>query len=69
MLNNSNTINPPSEELCDFIVGKLAISHSALELGMKRSSLENSPLPVVMWSYGLITISQLKIILLWLKDN
>ena len=69
MINKSNSINPPSEELCNFIIDKLGISQSALELGLKRCSIENSPLPIVMWSYGLITLSQLKIILLWLKDN
>ena len=69
MKNTSNIINPPSVELCNFIIEKLGISQNALELGVKRSSIENSPLPVVMWSYGLITISQLQIILLWLKDN
>ena len=69
MINTSNSINPPSDELCNFIIDKLGISQEALELGMKRSSLENSPLPIVMWRYGLITLSQLKIILLWLKNN
>jgi len=69
MINISNSINPPSAELCNFIIDKLGISQGALELGMKRSCLENSPLPIVMWSYGLITFSQLKIILLWLKNN
>ena len=69
MITTSNSINPPSDELCNFITDKLGISQSALELGLKRASLENSPLPIVMWSYGLITISQLQIILLWLKDN
>ena len=69
MINSSNLIYPPSDELCNFIIDKLGISQSALELGIKRSNLENSPLPIVMWSYGLITISQLQIILLWLKEN
>ena len=69
MINSSNYINPPSEELCNFIIDKLGISQEAIELGIKRSCLENSPLPIVMWSYGLITLSQLKIILLWLKNN
>ena len=69
MINTSNSINPPSDELCNFIIDKLGISQEALELGMKRSCLENSPLPIVMWSYGLITLSQLKIILLWLRNN
>ena len=66
---NRNSINPPSKELCNFIIDKLGISQSALDLGVKRSFLENSPLPIVMLSYGLITLSQLKLILLWLKDN
>tara|TARA_B100000965_G_scaffold43858_1_gene32133 strand:- start:111 stop:320 length:210 start_codon:yes stop_codon:yes gene_type:complete len=69
MINTTNQINQPTKELCNFIVEKIGISQSALELGVKRSSLENSPLPIVMWSYGLITISQLEMILLWLKDN
>ena len=69
MINTSNSINPPTDELCNFIIDKLGISQSALDLGVKRCSLENSPLPIVMWSYGLITLSQLKIILLWLNDN
>ena len=69
MINTNNSINPPSDELCNFIIDKLGVSQSALELGVKRAALENSPLPVVMWSYGLITISQLQIILLWSKEN
>ena len=66
---SSNSINPPSDELCNFIVYKMNISKSAMELGLKRCKLENSPLPIVMWSYGLITLSQLRSILSWLKDN
>ncbi len=69
MSTTDKILNQPSEELCDFIIGKLGISSSALELGIKRSNSENAPLPIVMWSYGLINLSQLKIILLWLKDN
>ena len=69
MINTSNSINPPSAELCNFIIDKLGISQGALELGMKRSCLENSPLPIVMWSYRSITFNQLKITLLWLKTN
>ena len=65
MINTNKPIKPPSEELCDFIVDKLGISQSALDLGIKRSSLENSPLPIVMWNYGLLNINQLKKILSW----
>ena len=65
----NNSINPASDELCNFIIHKLKIRERALELGVKRCTYENSPLPIVMWSYGLITLSQLNTILLWLKDN
>ena len=68
-MKTSNAINPPSEEMCNFIIDKLGISQGALDLGVKRSTLENTPLPIVMWSYGLITISQLQLILSWSKDN
>ena len=68
-MKTSNAINPPSEEMCNFIIDKLGISQGALDLGVKRSTLENTPLPIVMWTYGLITISQLKTIYIWSKDN
>ena len=69
MINTSKPINPPSDKLCKFIVDKLGISKSALDLGIKRSSLENTPLPIVMWSYGLLTLVQLKLIFDWQKEN
>ena len=65
MINTNKPIQQPSKELCDFIIDKLGISKSALDLGIKRSLLENSPLPIVMWSYGLITLPQLKLVLSW----
>ena len=68
MINSSNPIYPPSEELCNFIIDKLGISEDALQLGIKRSYLENSPLPIVMWSYGLLTLPQLEIVLSWQKN-
>ena len=69
MVNTNKPINPPSKELCDFIINKLGISQSALELGIKRSYIENSPLPIVMWSYGLLSLPQFQTILSWQKDN
>ena len=69
MLITNKPIKYPSNELCDFIIYKLGISQNALDLGIKRSIIENSPLPIVMWSYGLLTLDQLKIILSWQKDH
>mgnify|MGYP001360252407 CR=1 FL=1 len=69
MIKTSKPIEPPSEELCDFIINNIGISEDALDLGIKRSLLENAPLPIVMWSYGLLTLPQLKMILSWQKYN
>tara|TARA_B100001250_G_C19789492_1_gene785759 strand:- start:324 stop:560 length:237 start_codon:yes stop_codon:yes gene_type:complete len=68
MINTNKPINVPSEELCNFILVKLGISQKALELGIKRACVENSPLPIVMWSYGLVTLQQLKSILSWQEN-
>ena len=69
MINTNKPISPPSSELCDFIIYKLGISQSALDLGLKRAKLENSPLPIVMLSYGLLNLKQMKVILAWQKDH
>ena len=69
MINTSKPIDPPTDELCDFIINKLGISEDALKLGIKRAHLENSPLAIVMWSYGLLTLPQLNNILVWQKVN
>jgi len=69
MVDTSKPINPPSEDLCDFIIYKIGISQSALEFGVRRSYLENAPLPIVMWSYGLITLPQLGNIISWQKNH
>ena len=68
MINTNKPISTSSKDLSEFMINKLGISESALELGKRRSLLENSPLPIVIWSYGLITLSQLNIILTWQKN-
>ena len=69
MINTTNSIDPPSEDLCNFIIDKLGISQEALNLGVKRCFLENSPLPSIMWSYGVIPLTQLEVILTWQKNK
>ena len=69
MINTNKPINQPTDELCDFIRDKLGISQGALELGIRRSCIENSPLPIVMWSYGLVNHSQLNMLLSWQRNH
>ena len=46
----------------------LGLSENSLNLGLKQAQLEQAPLPVVLWSFGLISLEQLDQVLAW-QDN
>jgi hypothetical protein len=41
------------------------MSENALALGLKQAQLEQAPLPVVLWRFGLISLEQLDQLLSW----
>ena len=43
----------------------LGLSENALNLGLKQAQLEQAPLPVVLWRFGLISLEQLDQVLAW----
>ncbi|MGA0989896.1 MAG: DUF2949 domain-containing protein [Vulcanococcus sp.] len=43
----------------------MGLSENALGLGLKQSQLEQAPLPVVLWRFGLISLEQLDQVLQW----
>jgi hypothetical protein len=55
----------PAAALLSFLRHRLALSESALALGIRQSQLEQAPLPVVLWRYGLISLEQLDAVLAW----
>lgn len=60
---------PPPAELLTFLRHQIGLSESALELGLRQASLEQAPLPAVLWRYGLITLEQLDRVLSWQESN
>ena len=56
---------PPHPELLRFLRSTLGLSENALGLGLKQSQLEQAPLPVVLWRFGLISLDQLDQVLQW----
>jgi hypothetical protein len=56
---------PPPAELMAFLRPQIGLSEGALELGLRQSSLEQAPLPAVLWRYGLISLEQLERVLAW----
>lgn len=56
---------PPPAELVRHLRHDLGVGENALELGIRQSQLEQAPLPVVLWRFGLITLDQFDRILAW----
>jgi hypothetical protein len=55
----------PSPLLLQYLRQQIGLSDNALELGLKQAQLEQAPLPVVLWRYGLISLEQLGQVLDW----
>jgi len=53
---NSNYV---SREIIIYLFNVLGLDESAIELGVKLSIKNNTPLPIFLWSYGMLTIEEL----------
>ncbi|MFM7266191.1 MAG: DUF2949 domain-containing protein [Cyanobium sp.] len=60
---------PPPESLLRFLRNAIGLSESALALGLKQAELEQAPLPVVLWRFGLISLEQFDAVLAWQDQN
>ena len=48
-----------SREMIIFLFNELGLEESSIELGIKLSIKNNTPLPILLWSYGMLTIEEL----------
>ena len=55
----------PSDELQQFLQRRLGLSSNALNLGMRQAELEQAPLPIVLWTFGLLSLEQLQHVFDW----
>lgn len=55
----------PSDDLLLFLQRQLGLSANALNLGLRQAELEQAPLPIVLWSFGLLSLEQLQQVLDW----
>ena len=65
MVISSSPQPPPPAALVLFLRQQLGLSESALALGIRQSQLEQAPLPVVLWRFGLISLEQYVQLLDW----
>ena len=51
--------NHVSREMINFLLNVVGLDESSIELGIKLSIKNNTPLPILLWSYGMLTIEEL----------
>jgi hypothetical protein len=56
---------PPADSLLQFLQRRMGLSPSALELGQRQAELEQAPLPIVLWTFGLLSLNQLEEVFDW----
>jgi len=47
------------KEMIIYLLNDLGLEESSIELGLKLSIKNNTPLPILLWSYGMLTIEEL----------
>jgi len=48
-----------SKEMIIYLFNVLGLDESTIELGIKLSIKNKTPLPILLWSYGMLTIEEL----------
>ena len=46
-------------EMIIYLSNVVGLDESSIELGIKLSIKNNTPLPILLWSYGMLTIEEL----------
>ena len=47
------------KEMIIYLFNELGLEESSIELGLKLSIKNNTPLPILLWSYGMLTMEEL----------
>ena len=48
-----------SKNIIIFLINEIGLDESLIELGIKLSIRNKTPLPILLWSYGMLTIEEL----------
>ena len=47
------------KEMIIYLFNEVGLEESSIELGIKLSKKNNAPLPILLWSYGMLTNEEL----------
>ena len=48
-----------SKKMIYFLLNEIGLKQTSIELGIKLSIRNNTPLPILLWSYGMLSIEEL----------
>ena len=51
--------NNLNRKIIFFLLDEIGLNESSIELGLKLSIKNNTPLPILLWNYGILTIEEL----------
>ena len=51
--------NYSNRKIIFFLMDEIGLNESSIELGLKLSIKNNTPLPILLWNYGILTIEEL----------
>ena len=51
--------NYSNKKIISFLIKKIGLEKSSIELGLKLSIKNNTPLAIQLWNYGILTIEEL----------
>ena len=51
--------NNLSKNIIIYLIDEIGLDESSIVLGLKLSIINNTPLPILLWSYGMLTIEEL----------
>ena len=58
-----------NKEMIIYLLNEVGLEESSIELGLKLSIKNNTPLPILLWSYGMLTIEELDKLYSFLFQN
>ncbi len=65
MITSTHPLKGPSPAMLIFLKKRIGLSEDDLNLGIRQAQIEQAPLPIVLWSFGIISLNQLQMVLDW----
>ena len=52
-------VNYSNRKIISFLIDEIGLEQSSIDLGLNLSIKNNTPLPIILWNYGILTTKEL----------